>query len=96
MSISAAPTIQIRSSPPLSSHSTVPVGAAAAGAWIGGAIETALSPGVGTVVGGIVGSAIGGWFGGTGGEVLGDKLNDMYQGSDFAKGVHDVWRGIFG
>lgn len=72
------------------------VGAAAAGAWIGGAIGTALFPGVGTVVGGIVGSAIGGWLGGTGGEVLGDKLNDMYQGSDFAKGVHDVWKGIFG
>ncbi|MBA8989897.1 hypothetical protein FHW23_001143 [Curtobacterium pusillum] len=72
------------------------VGAAAAGAWIGGAIGTALFPGVGTVVGGIVGSAIGGWLGGTGGEMLGDKLNDMYQGSDFAKGVHDVWKGIFG
>lgn len=72
------------------------VGAAAAGAWIGGAIGTALFPGVGSVVGGIVGSAIGGWLGGTGGEMLGDKLNDLYQGSDFAKGVHDVWKGIFG
>lgn len=47
-------------------------------------------------MGGIVVSAMEGWLGGTGGKMLVDKLNDMYQGSDFAKGVHDVWKGIFG